>query len=123
MPYLEGCNTNFRLSPIKKAYRDWVSSRRMGESFWIRPLAWKRAYLQKWYRAEIISAIMFCSSSEADHDIKDGELDRRKKGMLIGVSVLFRSRREEYGFTKYLKPGRGYWWIKSMKKGTLIKEL
>jgi hypothetical protein len=43
--------------------------------------------------------------------------------MLIGVSVLFRSRREEYGFAKYLKPGRGYWWIKGMKKGTLIKEL
>ncbi len=66
---------------------------------------------------------MFCSSSESWSWYQRWWTGSKEKGMVIGISALFRSRREEYGFTKYLKPGRGYWWIKGMKKGTLIKEL
>ena len=84
MQYLEGCNTKFQLSPITKANRDWVTSRRMGESSWIRLSAWKRAHFQKWYRAKITQRSGIRRLTRAQDDIEDYGLDLRKRAYWIG---------------------------------------
>ena len=80
MLYLEGCNTSFTLSAIKKANQDWVITRRMGGSPWIWLLARERTVFHKWCRTMITQRSGIRRWTRAQEDIEDCGLDWRKKG-------------------------------------------